>query len=71
MGAHVLVRRGGCSFLAKALTVKTAGGGSLLVIDGGGGRLRMEAEEEQRVDMPVVMVSKLDGKLDSYISHRR
>lgn len=64
MGAHVVVRRGGCSFLAKALTVKSCGGGSLLVVDGSGGRTRMEAEEGQRVDMPVAMASKLDGKLD-------
>lgn len=60
-GAHVLVRRGGCSFLAKALSVKNSGGHSLIVIDEGSGRLRMEVEEGENVNIPVVMVSKVDG----------
>lgn len=62
VGAHVLVRRGGCSFLAKALTVWNAGGRSLLLIDEGAGRLRMEAEHGEHVDLPAVMVSQLDGE---------
>ncbi|CAM9766573.1 unnamed protein product, partial [Hapterophycus canaliculatus] len=61
-GTHVLVRRGGCSFFAKALSVSDFGGLSLLVIDEGAGRLRMEAEEEETVDISAVMVSKLDGE---------
>lgn len=61
-GAHVLVRRGGCSFLAKALSVSDSGGHSLIVVDEGAGRLRMEVEEGENVDIPVVMVSKLDGE---------
>lgn len=64
-GAHVLVRRGRCSFLAKALAVSTSGGASVVVVDEGAGRLRMEAEEGQTVGIPVVMVSKLDGKLSA------
>ncbi|CAM9821677.1 unnamed protein product [Ectocarpus fasciculatus] len=61
-GAHVLVRRGRCSFLAKALAVSNSGGASVVVVDEGAGRLRMEAEEGQTVGIPVVMVSKLDGE---------
>lgn len=61
-GAHVLVRRGGCSFLAKALSVSNSGGHSLIVVDEGAGRLRMEMEEGEHVNIPVVMVSKLDGE---------
>lgn len=61
-GAHVLVRRGGCSFLAKALTVSNSGGRSLMVVDEGAGRLRMEADQGQDVGIPVVMVSKVDGE---------
>ncbi|CAM9921687.1 unnamed protein product [Ectocarpus sp. 8 AP-2014] len=61
-GAHVLVRRGRCSFLAKALAVTNSGGASVVVVDEGAGRLRMEAEEGQTVGIPVVMVSKLDGE---------
>ncbi|CBJ48989.1 hypothetical protein Esi_0115_0029 [Ectocarpus siliculosus] len=61
-GAHVLVRRGRCSFLAKALAVSNSGGASVVVADEGAGRLRMEAEEGQTVGIPVVMVSKLDGE---------
>ncbi|CAM9874374.1 unnamed protein product [Ectocarpus sp. 4 AP-2014] len=61
-GAHVLVRRGRCSFLAKALAVSSSGGASVVVVDEGAGRLRMEAEEGQTVGIPVVMVSKLDGE---------
>lgn len=61
-GAHVLVRRGGCSFLAKALTIRNSGGSSLIVIDEGAGKLRMEAEQGEKVDIPVVMVSKFDGE---------
>lgn len=64
-GAHVLVRRGRCSFLAKALAVSNSGGASVVVVDEGAGRLRMEAEEGQTVGIPVVMVSKLDGKLSA------
>ena len=66
LGAHVLVHRGGCSFFAKAKAIDNAGGGSLIVIDAGAGRLRMEAEREQHVDIPVSMVSKLDGEQDSH-----
>ncbi|CAM9295118.1 unnamed protein product, partial [Scytosiphon promiscuus] len=61
-GAHVLVRRGGCSFFAKALSVSNSGGMSLVVIDEGAGRLRMEAEEQETVDISVVMVSKVHGE---------
>ncbi len=61
-GAHVLVRRGGCSFLAKALAVSNSGGRSLVVVDEGAGRLRMEAEQGAGVDIPVVMISKQDGE---------
>lgn len=64
-GAHVLVRRGRCSFFAKALAVSNSGGASAVVVDEGAGRLRMEAEEGQTVGIPVVMVSKLDGKLSA------
>lgn len=61
-GAHTLVRRGGCSFFAKALAISSAGGSSMVVIDEGAGRLRMEAEEEETVNIPAVMVSKTDGE---------
>lgn len=64
-GAHVLVRRGGCSFLAKALTVRNSGGRSVVVVDEGGGRLRMEADQGGTVDIPVVMVSKQDGEREA------
>lgn len=62
-GAHILIRRGGCSFLAKAITVSDAGGRSL-VIDEGAGRLRMDVEEGHDVALPVVVVSKRDGEND-------
>eukprot|EP00752_Nemacystus_decipiens_P002923 g2718.t1 len=60
-GAHVLVRRGGCSFLAKALIVSSSGGRSLVVVDEGAGGLRMEADQGESVGIPVVMVSKQDA----------
>lgn len=59
----MLVRRGGCSFLAKALNIRNSGGGSVVVIDEGAGKLRMEAEQGEKVDIPVVMVSKFNGEL--------
>lgn len=62
VGAHVLVCRGGCDFLAKARTVSSAGGFSAIIVDDGPGGLRMEAEPGERVEIPVVMISKLDGK---------
>lgn len=61
-GAHVLVRRGSCSFLAKALAVSNSGGRSLVVLDEGAGRLRMEADQGETVGIPVVMVSRQDGE---------
>lgn len=48
--------------MAKALRISHAGGRSLVVIDEGAGRLKMEAEQRQTVTIPVVMVSKLEGK---------
>lgn len=48
--------------MAKAIRISNAGGRSLVVIDEGAGRLKMEAEQRQTVDIPVVMVSKLKGK---------
>lgn len=70
-GAHVLVRRGGCSFFAKALSVSNSGGLSLVVIDEGAGRLRMEANEEETVEIPVVMVSKVEGERNAPQKSRR
>lgn len=35
----------------------------MVVIDEGAGKLRMEAEQGEKVDIPVVMVSKFDGEL--------
>lgn len=48
--------------MAKALRISNSGGRSLVVIDDGAGRLKMEAEQRQTVDIPVVMVSKLEGE---------
>lgn len=61
-GAHVLVRRGGCSFFAKALAVSDAGGFAMILINEGPGRFTMEAEPGQHVDIPVVLVTKMDGE---------
>ena len=57
--------------MAKALRISNAGGRSLVVIDEGAGRLKMEAEQRQTVNIPVVMVSKLKGEDACTIDKKR
>jgi len=68
LGKLVLVRRGGCSFVAKALRVQEAGGGAMVLVnnEGGAGMFKPgdpNGEDRGSVQIPVVMVSLEDGEL--------
>jgi hypothetical protein len=64
-GGLAIVRRGGCSFAAKAQAVASCGAAALVVIDTGAGDLQMEDGHGQEVaplDLPAVMVSSGVGQ---------
>ncbi|KAF4316570.1 hypothetical protein BBO99_00008593 [Phytophthora kernoviae] len=65
-GVVYLAYRGGCSFIDKANTVQAANGQALLVVNNvkGDGRFKPATVSiDEHVDIPVTLMSKLDGEL--------
>ncbi|RLN54795.1 hypothetical protein BBJ29_007596 [Phytophthora kernoviae] len=65
-GVVYLAYRGGCSFIDKANTVQAANGQALLVVNNvkGDGRFKPATVSiDEHLDIPVTLMSKLDGEL--------
>ena len=61
-GAYVVVQRGKCTFMDKALNARTAGAGGLVIVNGADQTFFVkDASEPRFTDFPVVMLSRSDG----------
>ena len=61
-GAYVVVQRGKCTFMDKAVNARTAGAGGLVIVNGADQTFFVkDASEPRFTDFPVVMLSRSDG----------